>query len=128
MYELCQILLAHQHRWIQNQSQPLLLFARPLAFFKLTVRKMPTAVYDASLVTRRARNNTLVTWYFANNTAVRNGTSVRREQPDTQLQEIVTFRNETTANTNPVATTTNTCPCTSTVDFNAGGNNGNTVE
>ena len=88
---------------------------------------MPTAVYDASLVTRRARNNTLVTWYLANNTAVRNGTSVRREQPDTQLQQIVTFRNETTANTNPVATTTNPCSCTSTVDFNAGGNNSNQV-
>jgi hypothetical protein len=88
---------------------------------------MPTAVYDASLVTRRARNNTLVTWYLANNTAVKNGTSVRREQPDTQLQQIVTFRNETTANTN-APSSTSTCACTSTVDFNAGGNNGKNVE
>ena len=89
---------------------------------------MPTAVYDASLVTRRARNNTLVTWYFANNAAVNSGTSVRREQPDTQLQQIVTFRNETTANTNPVATTTNSCPCTSTVDFNPGGDDSKNVQ
>ena len=88
---------------------------------------MPTAVYDASLVTRRARNNTLVTWYLANNTAVRNGTSVRREQPDTQLQEIVTFRNETTANTN-APSSTSTCACTSAVGTNPGGNNSNNVE
>ena len=88
---------------------------------------MPTAVYDASLVTRRARNNTLVTWYLANNTAVKNGTSVRREQPDTQLQQIVTFRNETTANTNP-PNNGNTCACTSAVQTNSGGNNSNDVE
>jgi len=89
---------------------------------------MPTAVYDASLVTRRARNNTLVTWYFANNAAVNSGTSVRREQPDTQLQQIVTFRNETTANTNPGSSTTNPCPCTTAVQTNPGGNNSNDVE
>jgi len=88
---------------------------------------MPTAVYDASLVTRRARNNTLVTWYLANNTAVNRGASVRREQPDTQLQQIVTFRNETTANTNP-PNSASTCACTSAVGTNPGGNNSNNVE
>ncbi len=87
---------------------------------------MPTTVYDASLVTRRARNNALYTFYLNNNAAVNAGLSVRREQPDTQLQTIVAERKETSANTNPGPV--GTCPCTVAVNDNRGGNMGNNVQ
>lgn len=85
---------------------------------------MPTAVYDASLVTRRKRAIALNTFYTANNAAVNAGQSVRREQPDTQLNEVVSQRRETTANTNPTAS----CPCTDAVGNTPGGGNGNNVQ
>lgn len=87
---------------------------------------MPTTVYDASLVTRRARNNALYTFYNNNNAAVNAGTSIRREQPDTQLQTIVTQRRETSANVNPGPA--GTCACTVAVDNNEGGNVSNNVQ
>lgn len=85
---------------------------------------MPTAVYDASLVTRRKRNNALYNFYTTNNAAVNAGTSVRREQPDTQLQTIVTYRHETGANTDPNAS----CPCTTATGTNPGGDNSKNVK
>ncbi|NBR26264.1 MAG: hypothetical protein EBU08_21260 [Micrococcales bacterium] len=87
---------------------------------------MPTTVYDASLVTRRMRNNALYTFYVNNNAAVNAGVSVRREQPDTQLQTIVSQRRETAGNTNPGPV--GTCPCTKSVDDNRGGNVSNNVQ
>jgi hypothetical protein len=94
--------------------------------FLIRLFRMPTTVYDASLVTRRARNNALYTFYVNNNAAVNAGLSVRREQPDTQLQTIVAERKETSANTNPGPV--GTCPCTVAVNDNRGGNMGNNVQ
>ena len=82
---------------------------------------MPTANYDASILTKRKRAIALFTFYNTNNASVNAGTSVRREQPDTQLGEVVTQRHTTRANTNP----TGSCPCTTAVVRNAGGDNGN---
>jgi hypothetical protein len=82
---------------------------------------MPTANYDASILTKRKRATALFTFYSANNASVNAGTSVRREQPDTQLGEVVCQRNDTKANTNP----TGSCPCTTAVVKNTGGDNGN---
>ena len=83
-----------------------------------TVEEMPTANYDSSLLTQRKRNYTIYTWNRLNNQAVANGTSVRREQPDTQLATVVTYRNQVSANTLPAAE----CPCAVAVDRNPGGN------
>jgi hypothetical protein len=85
---------------------------------------MPTTVYDASLITQRKRNYALYTFNRLNSAAVNAGTSIRREQPDTQLQTIVTYRKQVSANTNPTAE----CPCSTAVDKNAGGNVSNNVE
>ena len=78
---------------------------------------MPTVNYDASILTKRKRANTLFNFYTTNNAAVNAGTSVRREQPDTQLGEVVTQRHDTKANTNP----TGSCPCTTATNNNPGG-------
>ncbi len=85
---------------------------------------MPTGNYDSSLLTQRRRNYAIYTWNRLNNQAVINGTSVRREQPDTQLETIVTYRNQVSANTLPEAE----CPCAVAVDRNPGGNMGNNVQ
>lgn len=85
---------------------------------------MPTGVFDASLVTMRKRNCTLNAFYKDNNAAILAGTSVRREQPSTQLQEIVTQRHETNANTNP----TGDCACSDPYGNNPGGNVSNRVQ
>jgi hypothetical protein len=85
---------------------------------------MPTTNYDASLLTQRKRNYTLYTWNRLNNAAVAAGTSVRREQPDTQLQTIVTYRHQVAANINPDAE----CPCSLAVDRNPGGAVSNNVQ
>lgn len=87
---------------------------------------MPTTNYDASLLTQRKRSLALYTFYTQNNAAVNAGTSVRREQPDTQLATVVTQRRETAANTNP--TGANGCPCSTAVDNNEGGNNSKNVK
>lgn len=84
---------------------------------------MPTAVYDASLLTKRKRALALYNFYTSNNAAVAVGASVRREQPDTQLQTIVTYRHETSANSTPAGG----CACSQPVSFNPGGNNGKQV-
>ena len=80
---------------------------------------MPTVNYDSSILTKRRRNYTLFSGFQTNNAAIAAGQSVRRDQPDTQLQEIVTQRSETSANTNP----TGACPCSEAVLKNTGGNN-----
>lgn len=85
---------------------------------------MPTGNYDSSLLTQRRRNYAIYTWNRINSAAVTAGVSVRREQPDTQLQTVVTYRHQVSANTNPGAE----CPCSESVDKNAGGNMANNVQ
>jgi hypothetical protein len=85
---------------------------------------MPTEIYSSSLVTQRRRNYALYTWNRLNNEAVAEGRSVLREQPNEQRQTIVTQRHEVRANTNP----TSECPCSESVDKNAGGNMANNVQ
>jgi hypothetical protein len=85
---------------------------------------MPTTVYDSSLLTQRKRNYALYTFNRLNNAAVAAGTSVRREQPDMQLQTVVTYRHEVSANKAPAAE----CPCAEAVDRNAGGDNAANVQ
>ena len=80
---------------------------------------MPTGNYDSSLLTQRKRNYAIYTWNRLNNQAVANGTSVRREQPDTQLATVVTYRNQVSANRNDPSVE---CPCVLSVDKNPGGN------
>ncbi len=84
---------------------------------------MPTAVYDSSLVTRRKQNLTLYSGYKSLQTAVNNGTSVRREQPTYQLETIVTLRHENSANYTPADANGAACPCSAAVGQNPGGNN-----
>ncbi len=86
---------------------------------------MPTANYDASLLTQRKRNIALYTYYLDNQNAVNAGTTVRREQPNTQLGTVVTERRQTAGNTNPAPVP---CACTESVDRNAGGDNSNNVQ
>jgi hypothetical protein len=85
---------------------------------------MPTANYDSSLLTQRRRNYAIYTWNRINSAAVNVGASVRREQPDTQLQTVVTYRHQVSANTNPTAA----CPCAESVDRNSGGDMANNVQ
>jgi hypothetical protein len=85
---------------------------------------MPTANYDSSLVTQRKRNYALYTFNRLNSAAVNAGTSVRREQPDTQLQTIVTYRHQVSANTGPA----DPCPCAVPVNRNPGGDMCNNVQ
>ena len=85
---------------------------------------MPTANYDSSLLTQRRRNYAIYTWNRLNNAAVAAGTSVRREQPDMQLQTVVTYRHEVAANKDPAAE----CPCKESVDRNPGGDNSANVQ
>ena len=53
---------------------------------------MPTAVFDASYVTFRARAKTLAAFNSANAAAVNAGASVKREQPTLQSNEVVITR------------------------------------
>jgi hypothetical protein len=85
---------------------------------------MPTGNYDSSLLTQRKRNYVLYTWNKINSAAVNAGLSVRREQPDTQLETVVTYRHQVSANTNPAAE----CPCSNSVNDNRGGNMANNVQ
>jgi hypothetical protein len=80
---------------------------------------MPTANYDASLLTQRRRNLVLYSWNKANNAAVTAGTSIRREQPNMQLQTVVTYRQQTLANNTSDAG----CQCDSPTNSNTGGDN-----
>ena len=73
---------------------------------------MGTANRDASRVTQRKRAVTMYSWNAANNTAINAGQSVRREQPDTQLGELLAYRNTTRAYSTP---SDNSCPCSKEV-------------
>ena len=86
---------------------------------------MPTANYDASLLSKRRRAAALVTFYNDTNTATQNGVTVRREQPDCQLGEVLTQRTETKINTNP---STEVCSCTTVEQKTPGGANSNNVQ
>ncbi len=55
---------------------------------------MPTAVYDASLVTFRARAKALYGFNAANTAAVNTGASVKREQPTLQSAEVLLVRKQ----------------------------------
>lgn len=74
----------------------------------LVERKMSTRNYDSSFLTERRRAIALNTFKNAMEAGVAAGTTVRREQPSTQLSEVVTDRKLATAFTNP----TDSCPCT----------------
>ena len=80
---------------------------------------MPTGNYDASLLTQRRRNLVLYSWNKANNAAVAAGTSVRREQPNMQLQTVVTYRQQALANNTSDAG----CQCDAPTNSNSGGDN-----
>lgn len=87
---------------------------------------MPTTNYDSSLLTQRRRNIALYTWNRLNQDAVNAGLSVQREQPNTQLATVVTYRHQTAANTNPAPSAD--CPCSVSVNDNRGGNVSNNVQ
>ena len=85
---------------------------------------MGTANYDASRVTERNRATALYTFSRLNNAAVNSGLSVRREQPDTQLGQVLAQRNTSKA----YFTSDTSCPCSQEVTVGSGGNNGNNVQ
>ena len=70
---------------------------------------MGTANYDASRITQRKRAVTMYSWNAANKAAVNSGASVRREQPEGQLGELVAYRNISRAYSTPA--TVGACPC-----------------
>ena len=91
-------------------------------------RKMPTANYDASRVTQRMRSAVMYAGKLATDTAVNAGQSVRREQPDTQMNELLAYRNMAKAFTTPVVNNVTGCACSQDVVENSGGNNANNVQ
>jgi hypothetical protein len=92
---------------------------------------MGTANYDASRVTQRKRTVTMYSWNTTNKAAVNVGQSVRREQPDTQLGEILTYRRTANAYATPTSiingVSVNGCPCSSEFGNSSSGgtNSGN---
>jgi len=88
---------------------------------------MGTANYDASRITQRKRAVTMSSWNATNKAAVNAGTSVRREQPDTQLGELLAYRNISKAYSTPA--TLGACPCSvEDLEFPSGGNVSNNVK
>lgn len=79
---------------------------------------MPTANYDASLLTRQRRDFTIFTWNKNNQVLVNQGQSILREQPNTQLATVVTYRQQAWANN----TAPDGCQCEATTLRNSGGN------
>jgi hypothetical protein len=82
---------------------------------------MPTTDYSASRVTQLKNSVALASFKRSNTAAVNAGISVQREQPTYQLQTVVTQRNLASANTNPPASDSSSCGCTTPVFVNAGG-------
>jgi hypothetical protein len=78
---------------------------------------MPTANYDASLLTRQRRDFTIFTWNKNNQVLVNQGQSILREQPNTQLATVVTYRHQALANN----TAPGGCQCEATTLRNSGG-------
>ena len=89
---------------------------------------MGTANYDSSLRTQQRRSLALYTFNRLNNAAVVAGRSVRREQPDTQMSEVVTYRHEVRGNYTPTTGPNADCPCSQSVFVNAGGDNSANVQ
>ena len=89
---------------------------------------MPTANYDASRVTQRMRSAVMYSGKSAIDTAVNAGTSVRREQPNTQLNELLAYRDMAKAFTTPVVNNVTGCACSQDVLANSGGDNSNNVQ
>jgi len=81
---------------------------------------MPTANFDASLLTKRRRDFTIYSWNKTNEALVNAGLSIKREQPNSQLATVVTYRHEALANN-----TTNGCQCDAPT--NPPGASGNTT-
>jgi len=111
---------AHYLQPTIHKNRQINLVALHQGFFKFPILEMPTANYDASRVTQRKRAVALYSGYAANNTAVAAGQSVRREQPDTQLAEIVAYRNTTKAYTTPSSGTAggDVCACSAEIGVN----------
>jgi len=82
---------------------------------------MPTANYDASRVTQRMRSAVMYGGKVVIDTAVNAGTSVRREQPGTQLNEILAYRNMAKGFYTPVVNGVSGCDCSQDVVVNSGG-------
>ena len=81
---------------------------------------MGTANRDASRVTQRKRAVTMYSWNATNNAAINAGQSVRREQPDGQVGELLAYRNTTRAYSTP---NVDACPCSKeVVQFPSGAN------
>jgi hypothetical protein len=78
---------------------------------------MPTANYDASLLTRQRRDFTIFTWNKNNQVLVNQGQSILREQPNTQLATVVTYRQQAWANN----TAPDGCQCEATTLRDSGG-------
>jgi hypothetical protein len=89
---------------------------------------MGTTIYDSSLRTQQRRSLVLYTYNRINNANIIAGRSVRREQPDTQLSEVVTYRHEVRANYTPTTGANADCPCSQPVSVNAGGDNSANVQ
>jgi len=89
---------------------------------------MGTANYDSSRRTELKRTQAIYTWNQRNKAAVTAGLSVRREQPDTQMSEVVTYRREVRGNYTPTSGPNVNCPCSQPVFVNAGGNNSANVQ
>ena len=53
---------------------------------------MPVANTDASQITKKNRDKALYAWFNANQTALNNGQSVLREQPNTQSGQVIPQR------------------------------------
>lgn len=87
---------------------------------------MPTANYDFSVYVQRQRNNAQYNANKNREAAVNAGTSVLREQPDTQLYAVVLERYQTQGNSGPVGGAG--CDCSVPVQTNPGGNNSNNVQ
>jgi hypothetical protein len=88
---------------------------------------MGTANRDASRVTQRKRAVTMYSWNAANHTAIEAGQSVRREQPNTQLGELLAYRNTTRAYRTPDSV--GACPCSvEELVSPSGGTNANNVQ
>ncbi len=87
---------------------------------------MPTANYDFSLYVQRQRNNAQYNANKVREAAVNAGTSVLREQPDTQLYAVVLERYQTQGNSGPV--NGSGCDCNTPVQSNPGGNNSMNVQ
>jgi len=83
---------------------------------------MPTAVYDASWITRKNRDVALSSFKNQLTSAVNAGTSLLRAQPNTQMAEVNTQANLGCANACATSGTTCLDNTNSPYDFRGGAN------